>query len=116
MQLSLYLHPLWYEAGSASGEIQGLKAFKDRILVTTDLFARGIDIVQVNIVINYDFPKESEQYYHRVGRAGRFGTKGMAVSFISTDEDATEFQKIQDGFAVEIPELPAEIKQELYMA
>lgn len=97
-------------------KFKAFKAFKDRILVTTDLFARGIDIVQVNIVINYDFPKESEQYYHRVGRAGRFGTKGMAVSFISTDEDATEFQKIQDGFAVEIPELPAEIKQELYMA
>lgn len=45
------------------------------MLVTTDLFARGIDVSKVNVVINYDFPDESDQYLHRVGRAGRFGTK-----------------------------------------
>jgi ATP-dependent RNA helicase UAP56/SUB2 len=62
------------------------KSFKDfnkRILVTTDLFGRGIDIERVNIVINYDFPDSSDQYLHRVGRAGRFGTKGLAISFVS---------------------------------
>ena len=66
--------------------ISRFKAFKDfskRILVSTDLFGRGIDIERVNIVINYDFPDQSDQYLHRVGRAGRFGTKGLAVSFIS---------------------------------
>lgn len=59
--------------------ISRFKAFKDfskRILVSTDLFGRGIDIERVNIVINYDFPDQSDQYLHRVGRAGRFGTKG----------------------------------------
>merc|ERR1711988_2100496 len=57
--------------------IKRYKSFKDfnkRILVATDLFGRGIDIERVNIVINYDFPEESNQYLHRVGRAGRFGT------------------------------------------
>lgn len=58
--------------------------FNSRILVSTDLFGRGIDIERVNIVINYDFPDEFDQYLHRVGRAGRFGTKGLAISFIST--------------------------------
>merc|ERR1712078_955961 len=63
------------------------KSFKDfnaRILVATDLFGRGIDIERVNVVVNYDFPDESDQFLHRVGRAGRFGTKGIAISFISS--------------------------------
>ena len=60
-----------------------MQDFTKRILVTTDLFGRGIDIERVNIVINYDFPDSSDQYLHRVGRAGRFGTKGLAISFIS---------------------------------
>jgi ATP-dependent RNA helicase UAP56/SUB2 len=51
-------------------------------LVSTDLFGRGIDIERVNVVINYDFPDDSDQYLHRVGRAGRFGTKGIAISIL----------------------------------
>jgi len=58
-----------------------------RILVTTDIFGRGIDVEKINIVINFDMSSESDQYLHRVGRAGRFGTKGLAISFISSDED-----------------------------
>ena len=58
-----------------------------RILVTTDIFGRGIDVEKINIVINFDMANESDQYLHRVGRAGRFGTKGLAISFISTEED-----------------------------
>jgi Helicase conserved C-terminal domain len=65
--------------------------FNKRILVSTDLFGRGIDIERVNIVINYDFPDQSDQYLHRVGRAGRFGTKGLAISFISRPEVCTTF-------------------------
>jgi ATP-dependent RNA helicase UAP56/SUB2 len=57
-----------------------------RILVATDLVARGIDIERVNIVINYDMPDGADTYLHRVGRAGRFGTKGLAITFISSDE------------------------------
>merc|ERR1712036_135438 len=62
--------------------IKRYKQFKDfqkRIMVATDLFGRGMDIERVNIVINYDAPSVSDQYLHRVGRAGRFGTKGLAI-------------------------------------
>ena len=64
--------------------------------MSTDLFGRGIDIERVNIVINYDFlaPEDTDQYLHRVGRAGRFGTKGLAISFISRPEDETALQKV----------------------
>lgn len=91
------------------------KEFETRILVSTDLFGRGIDIERVNIVINYDFPKQSDQYLHRVGRAGRFGTKGLAVSFVSTDEDQALMTEVQGRFAVEVPEMPAEIDISTYM-
>jgi len=94
------------------------KAFKDfqkRILVSTDLFGRGIDIERVNIVINYDFPDQSDQYLHRVGRAGRFGTKGLAVSFISTPADEEEMKKVQERFAVQVPEMPDRIDISTYM-
>merc|ERR1711862_544497 len=63
------------------------KEFQKRIMVSTDLFGRGIDIERVNIVINYDMPDESDSYLHRVGRAGRFGTKGLAIAFVSNDDD-----------------------------
>lgn len=52
-------------------------------MVATDLFGRGIDIERVNVVINYDMPDSADQYLHRVGRAGRFGTKGLAISFVT---------------------------------
>ena len=56
-------------------------------MVATDVFGRGIDIERVNIVFNYDMPDNSDQYLHRVGRAGRFGTRGLSVSFVATEED-----------------------------
>ncbi|KAL3939316.1 MAG: hypothetical protein SGBAC_005938 [Bacillariaceae sp.] len=99
--------------------IQQYKSFKDfnaRILVATDLFGRGIDIERVNVVINYDFPDESDQFLHRVGRAGRFGTKGVAVSFVSSDQDKEILAKVQSRFEVNIPELPDEIEMSTYAA
>jgi ATP-dependent RNA helicase UAP56/SUB2 len=98
--------------------IERFKQFKEcqkRILVTTDLFGRGIDIERVNVVFNYDFPDNSDQYLHRVGRAGRFGTKGFACSFISRDEDQTIFDQVQSRFAVQVPPLPDEIDVTSYM-
>uniref|UniRef100_A0A7S3L0E6 RNA helicase n=1 Tax=Amphora coffeiformis TaxID=265554 RepID=A0A7S3L0E6_9STRA len=95
------------------------KSFKDfnaRILVATDLFGRGIDIERVNVVINYDFPDDSDQFLHRVGRAGRFGTKGIAISFISSEADQEILNKVQSRFEVNIPELPAEIELSTYTA
>lgn len=95
------------------------KSFKDfnaRILVATDLFGRGIDIERVNVVINYDYPDDSDQFLHRVGRAGRFGTKGIAISFISSPQDQEILQKVQSRFEVNIPELPDEIDMSTYMS
>merc|ERR1712241_1604002 len=62
------------------------KNFQRRILVATNLFGRGIGIERVNIVFNYDMPEDSDTYLHRVARAGRFGTKGLAISFVSDEE------------------------------
>lgn len=99
--------------------IEKYKNFKDfnaRILVSTDLFGRGIDIERVNVVINYDFPNDSDQFLHRVGRAGRFGTKGLAISFVSSKDDQEILEKVQSRFEVNIPELPDEIDMSTYMS
>lgn len=117
-----------FNASSSCFSIQKYNDFKDfkkRILVATDLFGRGIDIERVNVVINYDFPsaregkpgadavasksEASDQYLHRVGRAGRFGTKGLAISFIADQEDADQLAAVQSRFEVDIPVLPDQI-------
>merc|ERR1712072_1301966 len=85
------------------------KEFQKRIMVCTDLFGRGIDIERVNIVINYDMPEDSDSYLHRVGRAGRFGTKGLALTFVSTEEDEGVLKKVQERFEVNIGAMPATI-------
>merc|ERR1712054_621932 len=88
---------------------QKFKNFKCRILVSTDLFGRGVDIEKVNIVINYDMPDDSDKYLHRVGRAGRFGTKGLGISFIANNDDSAVLKKVQERFEVNIGEMPAQI-------
>merc|ERR1711990_99829 len=65
-----------------------------RVLITTDLLARGIDVQQVSLVINYDLPTNRENYIHRIGRGGRFGRKGVAINFV-TDEDKRALQVCQ---------------------
>jgi ATP-dependent RNA helicase UAP56/SUB2 len=91
------------------------KEFQKRIMVSTDLFGRGIDIERVNIVINYDMPEDSDSYLHRVGRAGRFGTKGLAITMSATDEDAEVLKKVQERFEVNIGEMPASIDTTSYL-
>ena len=76
---------------------------------------RGIDIERVNIVINYDMPEVSDTYLHRVGRAGRFGTKGLAITFVSNDEDAKTLEDVQSRFEVSITQLPESIDVSSYM-
>merc|ERR1719473_1151248 len=100
------------DLNSEHGRIERLKLFKDfrkRILVSTDLFGRGMDVERVNIVINYDMPEVSDMYLHRVGRAGRFGTKGLAVSFVSGDKDKEIMDQVQARFEVSIAEMPAQV-------
>merc|ERR1712185_382978 len=94
---------------------KSFKEFQKRIMVCTDLFGRGIDIERVNIVINYDMPDESDTYLHRVGRAGRFGTKGLALTFCSTDEDQDVLKKVQERFTVNIGEMPKQIDTTSYL-
>ena len=91
-----------------------MKAFKKRIIVATDIFGRGIDIVKVNAVINYDMPDTPETYMHRVGRAGRFGGKGITVTFIAEKEEQDVFDEIQKRFVIKAAELPAEIDPSTY--
>ncbi|KAF1744889.1 hypothetical protein MXB_4196 [Myxobolus squamalis] len=91
------------------------KDFQRRILVATNLFGRGMDIERVNIVVNYDIPEDSDTYLHRVARTGRFGTKGLAISFVSDGSDAKVMNDVQDRFDVSITELPTEIDSSDYM-
>ncbi|KAK8947558.1 DEAD-box ATP-dependent RNA helicase 8 [Platanthera guangdongensis] len=84
-----------------------------RNLVCTDLFTRGIDIQAVNVVINFDFPKNSETYLHRVGRSGRFGHLGLAVNLI-TYEDRFNLYRIEQELGTEIKQIPPQIDQAIY--
>lgn len=84
-----------------------------RCLVSTDLFTRGIDIMSVNVVINFDFPKFSETYLHRIGRSGRFGHLGLAINFI-TEEDKHDLFKIEDELHTKINPIPQDIDKNLY--
>lgn len=90
------------------------KAYQSRILVSTDVFGRGVDIERVNVVVNYDMPKTSDDYLHRVGRAGRFGTKGLGISFVSTEEDLAILEDVQNRFEVKVTELPESVDPTLY--
>ena len=79
-----------------------------RVLITTDLLARGIDVQQVGLVINYELPFKKENYIHRIGRAGRFGKKGTAINFV-LPKDAAFIKEIQDHFNTQIDEMPTDL-------
>ena len=79
-----------------------------RVLITTDLLARGIDVQQVSLVINYDLPNNRENYIHRIGRGGRFGRKGVAINFV-TDEDKRALHDIETFYNTQINEMPQNV-------
>jgi translation initiation factor 4A len=88
-----------------------MKNFRDgvfRVLITTDLLARGIDIQQISLVINFDIPTNRENYIHRIGRSGRFGRKGVAINFI-TKNDIGSLRDIETFYLTEINEMPQNI-------
>lgn len=85
-----------------------------RNLVSSDLFTRGIDIQAVNVVINFDFPKNSETYLHRIGRSGRYGHLGLAINLI-TYEDRFNLYKIEQELGTEIKPIPPVIDKSLYV-
>ena len=92
-----------------------LSAFRtgaSRILITTDLLARGIDIQQVSLVLNYDIPTKRENYIHRIGRSGRFGRKGVAINFV-TKTDVRALKEIEEYYGTQIEEMPNNIGEVL---
>merc|ERR1711957_1046333 len=79
-----------------------------RVLISTDLLARGIDVQQVSLVINYDMPQNLENYLHRIGRSGRFGRKGVAINF-ATNRDVNALRDIEKYYHTQIEEMPVDI-------
>jgi ATP-dependent RNA helicase UAP56/SUB2 len=86
-------------------KFNSFKEFKSRIMVATELYGRGVDFLKVNTVINYDMSIDAEAYVHRVGRAGRFGTKGITITFLASDED----QKVFDELLKKYPNIRADV-------
>jgi len=81
-----------------------------RVLITTDLLARGIDVQQVSLVINYDLPTNRENYIHRIGRSGRFGRKGVAINFV-TQDDVRSLREIEVFYNTQIEEMPMDVSE-----
>ena len=90
---------------------QAFNSFKNgkyRVLISTNLTARGIDIQQVNVVINFDVPKCVNSYLHRIGRSGRWGRKGVGINFI-TKRDIIKLKEIESHYKCQIDELPSDL-------
>ena len=81
-----------------------------RVLITTDLLARGIDVQGVSLVVNYDIPHIKENYIHRIGRSGRYGRKGVAINFVSPGESDT-LEQIESFYSTTISELPQDFEK-----
>lgn len=82
---------------------------ESRVLIATDLWARGLDVTQVSLVINFDVPTNRESYIHRIGRSGRFGRKGIALNFV-TNDDMLILRDIEQFYATQIDEMPMNIQ------
>ncbi|VDD77703.1 unnamed protein product [Mesocestoides corti] len=85
---------------------------ESRILLSTDILARGIDVQQVSLVLNYDLPSRRETYIHRIGRGGRFGRKGIAINFV-TDEDIPQLNELVKYYNTQILEMPSDVVETL---
>lgn len=88
--------------------MQEFRRGTSRVLITTDIWARGIDVQQVSVVFNYDMPFNRENYLHRIGRSGRFGRKGIAINFV-TNEDVHTLHDIEQYYATQIDEMPVNV-------
>jgi ATP-dependent RNA helicase len=86
------------------------RAGSTRVLITTDVWARGLDVQQVMLVINYDLPNNRENYIHRIGRSGRFGRKGVSISFVRND-DVRILRDIEQYYSTQIDEMPMTLNE-----
>lgn len=90
--------------------MNSFRSGETRILISTDLLARGIDIQQISLVINYEIPLSKENYIHRIGRSGRFGRKGVAINLISRYE-INRLKEIEEFYSTQIEPLPADVAE-----
>ncbi|XP_075489016.1 eukaryotic initiation factor 4A-3-like [Primulina tabacum] len=88
--------------------MEEFRSGQTRVLITTDVWARGIDVQQVSLVINYDLPNNRELYIHRIGRSGRFGRKGVAINFVKSD-DIKILRDIEQYYSTQIDEMPMNV-------
>lgn len=86
------------------------RAAQSRVLITTDVWGRGLDVQQVSLVICYDLPLNRELYIHRIGRSGRFGRKGVAINFV-TSEDVRILRDIEQYYSTQIDEMPMNVAE-----
>lgn len=86
------------------------RAGQSRVLITTDVWGRGLDVQQVSLVICYDLPQNRELYIHRIGRSGRFGRKGVAINFV-TNEDVRILRDIEQYYSTQIDEMPMNVAE-----
>ena len=100
------------DAGERKTNHRDFRSGATRVLVTSDLFARGIDIQQVSIVINFDIPKCQHTYLHRIGRSGRWGRKGVAINFL-TKYDGARLRHFEKYYDTQIVEMPLDYQQHL---
>ncbi|KAG0285176.1 translation initiation factor eIF4A [Linnemannia gamsii] len=96
------------EQGKREVIMQEFRSGSSRVLIATDLLARGIDIQQISLVINYDLPNEKENYIHRIGRGGRFGRKGVSINFVTSD-DTRMMREIEQFYSTQILEMPMNV-------
>ena len=96
------------EQEERSRVLQDFRSGLSRVLISTDLLARGIDVHQVSLVINYDIPTNRENYIHRIGRSGRYGRKGVAINLLA-NRDFLSIRDIEQFYHTEISEMPADI-------
>mmetsp|Transcript_446 Transcript_446/g.644 ORF Transcript_446/g.644 Transcript_446/m.644 type:complete len:409 (-) Transcript_446:87-1313(-) len=96
------------DQGQRDKVMEEFRSGSSRVLIATDLWGRGIDVQQVSLVICYDLPTNRELYIHRIGRSGRFGRKGVAINFV-TSEDVRLLRDIEQFYSTQIDEMPLNV-------
>lgn len=96
------------EVGERKKRMEDFRSGQVRVLISTDLLARGIDVQQVSLVVNYELPNQHENYVHRIGRSGRYGKKGVAINLVYGDELNT-IKEIEKHYSTTISELPEDL-------
>jgi translation initiation factor 4A len=98
------------ELGERKRRMASFRSGDVRVLISTDLLARGIDVQQVSLVINYELPTNKENYIHRIGRSGRFGRKGVAINLVGPDE-ITMLKEIEKHYGIVVDDLPEDLRK-----